>query len=210
MGRLILLLIPWILSAQPVPPAIEITYKGESAVAIRTILQGFASLGYRLDLESVETHGETGVLRGRAVGYKPLDPRILVENLQENGVVVERAGIQGSTLILATDARKGAWNVTLVGADEGSELQKVAAPQWFRIQENQTIRIQPPYASRWYPEIAVLGQSMEVLYSNRSTRPEDTFELALPSGAAYLKVSNTNGMKLLREGMWIESLSPGR
>lgn len=210
MGRWTLILLPWLLWAQPVQFTTEISYTGESAIAIRTMTQAFVSSGYRLDLESADVRSGGGSLRGRVVGLKPFDPRIFAENLLESGVSVQQMGMRGETFSLAVEMRNGIWNVLLIGGDEGTELQKTVTPQWFRVQENQTVRIQPPYGSQWYPEIAVLDSAMNVLYSGRSARAEEEFQMLLPAGAAYLKVSNTNGMKLLREGMWIESLSPGR
>lgn len=201
-------LIMW--AAPPVQFKTQITFRGESLVAVKSIMHTFSSLGYRLDIGTFSTDKGSGVLQGTVSGIKPFSPEVFTENLKEEGLVINTIRVERGTLVLNVNAEKGVWTAPLIGRDEGVELQKSAASQWFRVEEDQAIRIQPPYGSKWYPEIAVLGSTMEVLYSSRAGKPEEQIEISLPPGAAFLKVSNTNGMKVLPGGMWIESLSPGR
>lgn len=197
-------------AAPPVSFKTEIAFSGEPAVAVKSIIHAFSTLGYRLDIGTFSTDKSSGILRGTVSGIKLFSPEVFTENLKEEGIVINTIRVERGTFSVNVNAEKGVWSAPLIGKDEGVELQKSATSQWFRVEEDQTIRIQPPYACKWYPEIAVLSLSMDVLYSSRLGKPEDQMDIVLPAGAAYLKVSNTNGMKVLPSGMWIESLSEGR
>lgn len=205
-----LLLLPFALWAvQPVQIKTEILFSGEPATALKSIHRGFAQLGYRLDINAVSVNGPGGEVHGSATGIKPFNAELFRETLAETGVRIGTVAVEHGVLRVTADAEGGVWNAPLLGRDEGIELAKTTVSQWFRVEENQVIRIHPPYVGKWYPEIAVLNSSMEVLYSYRSAKAQEEIELPLPPAAAYLKVSNTNGMKLLKEGMWIESISSG-
>lgn len=186
----------------------QITFTGEPMVSLRTITQAFNAVGYKLEVESLSVENSVGDLRGTALGNKPFDPAVLAENLKEQNIRIDLAHLDGHILALGLDTQKALWNIPLLGSDEGFELKRSIGAQWFRVDEGQHIRIQSPYGSDWYPEIAVLDASMHMLYSLRSPTSEDEFRFELPSGGSYLKLSNTQGMKVLREGMWIESMSP--
>lgn len=188
----------------------QITFTGEPMVSLRTIVQAFNAIGYKLDVESLSVQSSTGDLRATVMGNRPFDPAVLAENLKEQNIRIDLAHLDGNILTLGLDTQKALWNIPLLGSDEGTELKRSGNAQWFRVDEGQHIRIQSPYGSDWYPEIAVLDASMHMLYSLRSLSSEDEFRFELPSGGSYLKLSNTQGMKVLREGMWIESMSPGR
>lgn len=197
-------------AAPPVQFKTQIAFSGEPSVAVKSILHTFSALGYRLDIGTFSTNKSSGVLEGMVSGIKPFTPEVFIENLKEEGMVINTVRVERGTFVLNVNAEKGIWTAPLIGKDEGVELQKSATSQWFRVEEDQTIRIQSPYVSKWYPEIAILNSSMEVLYSSRLGKAEDQIEIPLPSGAAFLKVSNTYGMKVLPAGMWVESLSEGR
>ena len=198
------------LAAQPNLIQVHFGFTGDSSVAIKSLSQGFGSLGYRLDVESVSVDGLRGDLNGNAVGIRPFSADVLSENLKETGMRVGSLALKQGSLRISADTQQSVWNVPYIGPDEGVELQKTASTQWFRIEDGQNIRIQAPYNGRWYPDVAVLDSSMEVLYSLRSKKAKEELELELPGGARYLKVSNLNGMKVMQEGMWIESVSRGR
>ncbi len=152
----------------------------------------------------------SGKLIATAVSNKAFNPVSLGENLKEQGIRIERAHFDTKKLSLVLDTQNAVWNVLLLGSDEGTELKRVTAPQWFRVEQGQQIRIEPPYTGKWYPDIAVLDGSMQIVSSIRSMEVKDELQFELPAGSYYLKVSNAQGMKVLKEGMWIESLSPGR
>lgn len=188
----------------------EITFSGEPIVTLRTITQAFHAVGYKFDVETFNTQSKSGVIFGTAVGNKVFSPPALGENLKEQGIKIERAQLNDKGLFLALDTQSALWNVPVMGSDEGSELKRVNSPQWFRVEPLQQIRIEPPYTGKWYPDICVLDASMQVLTSLRSLEAKEELQFELPQGSTYLKVSNAQGMKLLKEGMWIESMSLGR
>ena len=188
----------------------EIVFTGEPTVSVRTIMQAFNAIGYKFEVETFIVESGSGKLLGTAIGNKAFNPPALGENLKEQGIKIERAHMDDKGLILTLDTQKALWNTPLLGSDEGSELKRVNTPQWFRVEEGQNIRIEPPYTGKWYPDIAVLDVSMQVLSSFRSTEPKEELQFELPKGSYYLKVSNAQGMKVLKEGTWIESMSPGR
>ena len=189
---------------------VQIRYEGEGLNALRTLTQAFNSIGYKLEIESLVYENAQGEIEAKASGNRAFAPSILAENLKEQGIVISHERYEGGKLTLSVQTQNGFWNIPLLGSDEGFELKKVNIPQWFRIEEGQIIRIEPPYAGKWYPDIAVLDAQMGILSSYRSREPKEEFQFELPVGARYLKVSNAQGMKALKEGMWIESLSRGR
>lgn len=188
----------------------QIAFTGEPIVSIRTLTHAFNAVGYKLDIDTLSIQNSVGDLHGTAIGNKVFNPAALSENLKEQGIRMERAHLDKNGLSLIVDTRNAFWNIPLIGADEGSELKRANAAQWFRVEEGQTIRIEPPYTGKWYPDLAVLDSSMHVLSSFRSSEPEEELQFELPQGAYYLKITNAQGMKVLKEGMWIESVSPGR
>jgi hypothetical protein len=188
----------------------KVSFTGNPIVTLRSISQVFNTIGYKFDVDSLSYQDNSGEFRGKAIGNKQLNAVVLAENIKEQGTQIEQAHLNSEGLTLVLNTQKATWNVPLIGMDDGVELKKVNTAQWFRVEEGQHIKIQPPYAGKWYPDIAVLDSNMSVLSSFRSTKSEDEFQFELPSGAYYLKVSNIQGMKVLKEGMWIESMSPGR
>lgn len=195
---------------QPNTIQTQIAFSGEPMAAIKAIMQGFNAVGYKFEVNALSLENSYGELHGSAVGIKPLSVGVLGENLAEEGIVLESSGLEKGVLTLRLNTENAVWNAPLIGSDEGAELQRASSAQWFRVQSGQTIRMEPPYVGKWYPDIAVLDASMRVLYSFRSPKAKDELELELPDGAYYLKVSNVWGMKVLKEGMWIESITPGR
>lgn len=189
----------------------HITFTGEPMVGLRTIIQSFSAAGYQFDTDSFSVENHMGELNATVTSNKVFSPPLLAENLQEQGIGIIKAHFdphKGLSLVL--DTENAYLNVVLLGSDEGSELKKVNVAQWFRVEETQNIRIEPPYTGKWYPEIAVFDHSMGLISSFRSMEAKEEFQFELPKGAYYLKISNAQGMKVLKEGMWIESLSVGR
>ncbi len=189
----------------------NITFTGDLSVSMRTITQSFSTLGYRVDVDSLSMQNHKGILNATVIGNKVFSPSLLAENLQEQGIGIEKAHFDSKNgLSLVLDTRNAIWNIVLLGRDEGAELKRVSSAQWFRVEEAQDIRIEPPYVGKWYPEIAVFDETMKLLSSFRSLETKEEFRFELPKGAYYLKISNAQGMKVLKEGMWIESITPGR
>lgn len=185
----------------------HVTFKGEAILSLRTVTQAFHTLGYKLDIDSFDFQNNSGEFTAIAIGNKPFSISDLDENLKNEGIQIEKTSLDNNELVLVLDTQGSIWNTSLL-QEEGVELRHVNTPQWFRIGKSQNIHIQPPYAGKWYPEIAILDRSMHLISSFRGADSKEELKLELPDGAYYLKVSNVQGMKMLKEGMWIEPMNP--
>ncbi|MBN2869810.1 MAG: hypothetical protein JXK04_02530 [Campylobacterales bacterium] len=195
---------------QPSQIQTQIGFSGEPVVALKAIQRSFNAAGYKFDVHSVSLENGNAEVSGTAVGMRAFSVDVFSENLKEEGVAIESTASNQNVLKMTLNAENAVWNTPLIGSDEGVQLERSNIAQWFRIENAQTIRIEPPFAGKWYPDVAVLDASLRVLHSYRSLKAQDALELEVPQGAYYLKVSNVWGMKVLKEGMWIESISTGR
>ena len=186
----------------------QVIFSGEPAIALKTLSSAFNALGYRIDIESFSVVNGSGELRATVVGNRPFNPTVVGETLKDQGVIIDNIHFDSNELSMNVNAERAIWNVPLLGSEEKTELKRVLSPQWFRVDEAQAIRIESSYNSKWYPDIAVYDASMHLLSSFRYLSPKEEFQLELPHGAYYLKISNIYGMKVLSEGMWIASLNP--
>lgn len=188
----------------------NISVEGDPLVAFRTITQGFYSVEYKLENESFEQSGEVLKWRAKAIGNKGLNLVQLGEYFKEQGFIITRIELSKGELYLDLNGYNAHWNIAELGQDEATEIKKVSNPQWFRVRGSQIIRLESPYTTKWYPDIAILDEQMNLVSSLRSHEEKDELEFELPKEAYYLKVSHSQGMKLLKEGMWVESKSLGR
>lgn len=213
MKYLVSMIVTSIISVYAVPLNtihVRIDFVGVPAVALKVITQSFGTVGYRLDPSFLDYRENKGILEGYLTGIRPLGAEQLNQVLHESDFDVSDGQVKEKNLFFKVNGTSGYWNATPLPADEGIELKKSASAQWFQVEGGQNIHIVPPYAGRWYPDIAVFDGRMNVLMEKRDTKGEEGLEIDLPQEAKYLKVSNLHGMKLLREGTWIESSSPGR
>lgn len=208
MKRFILLFSPLFLFGASFPT--HITFSGEPAVALKTIQSAFNTFGYRLEISDFEIRNQNGEFEATAVGNKALNPELIKESFKEQGIEIESMDTQQQILSMSVNAQNATWNLPLLVGEEGVELKRVHTPQWYRVEEGQSIHIEPPYGGEWYPDVAVFDHSLNLLYSYYSDAVKEGLDFDLPEGAMYLKISNVEGMKVLREGMWIESKSLGR
>lgn len=207
MNRLLfLLLLPLLLFGGSLNT--HITFNGEPSVSLRTITQAFNAIGYKLNITVLEIHNNFGELSAIAIGNRAFSTAGLGENLKEQGIQIEKATMDKGELFLALDTQNSVWNIPEIQEEEGIELKRVNTAQWYRVEKARAIHIQSPYAAKWYPDIAIFDRSMQLISSFRTTEPEEEFQLEIPKEAYYLKISNVQGMKILKEGMWIETLSP--
>lgn len=183
----------------------RITFIGEPTVSLRTLTQAFYSIGYKLEIDTFFVQESAGELSALARGNKPFNSAALGENLREEGILIGKAYMRSGELVLELDTRNCVWNVPLLEGGDGAELKRAATAQWFRLKDVQRIEIQPPYVGRWYPDVAIYNRTLGLLSSLRDTEPKEELQFELPQDAYYLKISNTQGMKVLKEGMWIES-----
>jgi hypothetical protein len=185
----------------------HIHFTGDPRVSVRTVLHTFHTLGYRFDIHSLSVSPEGGEIIGTAIGNRPFQPSAFVETLKNQKIRIDKSSMEKSRMTLTLDTRDAFWDVPSITEEDGASLKRANTPQWFRISGTRNIRIEPPYGGKWYPEIAILNSDMEVLSSSRSAEAKEEMFIELPAESYYLKVSNTQGMKLLKEGMWIESLN---
>lgn len=188
----------------------HIVFTGKPIVTLRTITQAFNTVGYKFELNSLRIENNSGELHALVTGSKVFNAGALSESLKELGIKIEKAHIDSQVLAMKIDTQNADWNILVLGKDDGVELKRVSSAQWFRIEEEQIIRIEPPYVGKWYPDVAIFASTMELLLSFRSSEPKEELEFVVPQGAHYLKISNAQGMKLMKEGMWIESMSSER
>lgn len=187
---------------------IELT--SDPLVGLTTLTHSFNALGYKMQIDSISTQKTVSQIDALIIGLKPFTPASLSGALQENGIKLTYSRMNQETMELGIDASAAVWDVQVLNPDEGVELQRSNTPYWFRVEAGQVIRIQPPYGAKWYPDVSVMDASMHILSTERSEKSVNELEFTLPEEAFYLKISNTNGMKALKEGMWVESMSPGR
>lgn len=188
----------------------HIIFIGKPIAALRTITQAFNAVGYKFEPNTLRVENNSGEFSAIVTGSKVFNVGALQDSLKMLGIKIENIHIDSQVLTMMVDTQNGDWNVLVLGKDDGVELKRVSSAQWFRIEEGQVIRIEPPYIGKWYPDVAIFSSTMELLLSFRSTEPKDELEFILPQGAHYLKISNTQGMKVMKEGMWIESVSSSR
>ncbi len=199
-----------LLALQPNHFRTNIAFTGEPLVNLKALQSGFAAVGYKLDIDRMTVANNSGLIEAEAIGLKPFNFEAFSEVLKEEGAHTAIVSTGAEKIDLSLDATKWEWNTAELHSDEGTQLERTQGAQWLRIDEGQIVRIEAPYGGNWYPDVAVLDASMNVLYSVRSSNAKGALEVELPKNAKYLKISNAWGMKSLREGMWIESKSPGR
>jgi hypothetical protein len=136
-------------------------------------------------------------------GKKVFDPRGFSDALSEHQITLKSGQFKNKQWIVGLDASRAFWNLTSISEDEGAQLERRALPYWFVVNKAQGISIEAPYGSKWYPEIAIFDSNMQILASFRELKSQDELNFKLPENAMYLKVSNANGMKMLKEGTWI-------
>lgn len=189
---------------------VHIALSGDPLVGITAFSHTLNTLGYKYQIETLSTQNSLTNIDGTVIGLKPLIPLALTENLQDEGIKLLYARMNQGTMELGIDVTSAVWNIQALGIDEGMQMPRSNLPYWFRVEPAQEIHIEPPYGGKWYPDVSVLDASMHVLSTYRLDKSMDELKFSLPDGSYYLKVSNSNGMKLLREGMWVESMSLGR
>lgn len=177
---------------------LKVTQRGLlSTVIIQHVL---VSMGLKVHMHRFSRTNEIIELDMILNGKKQFDTKKFIEELSLHQIIVLNK--QG---IITLDASQALWNVPAITADEGAQVDRTNVASWFRVNNTFGITIEAPYGSKWYPEIAVLDDKMQTLVSIKESAFQDRMTFQLPDHAMYLKVSNINGMKMLREGMWIES-----
>lgn len=174
-------------------------------LSTKIITQAFNTIGQRVNIHHYESYGEMTRMGISLSGRKVFDLKYFNEILRDNAMIITAGIVHEKTWSFKIDASSVLWQIPAITTDEGAQMEKMVVPAWFTVNQSSALTIEAPYGNKWYPEIAVLDANMEVLSSLRTFKSQETMSFTLPDGAMYLKVANTNGMKLLKEGMWIEN-----
>jgi len=181
-----------------------------SILSSKIIVQALNTIGQRVSIHRYESDGEMIRMEISLSGRKAFDPKYFSDILRENGVMITTGAVRDKKWTIEIDASSVVWQIPAITPDEGGQMEKSIIPAWFVVNQSRALTIEAPYGNKWYPDIAVLDANMNVLSSLRSFKAQERMSFSLPEGAMYLKVANTNGMKLLKEGMWIEHATDGR
>ena len=184
---------------------LDVTYGGSlSTVIVEHVL---GSMGMKADIHRFSNTDEMTQMDLVLYAKKPFDPKAFTEELNAHRIIVRHTELKNRQWTIALDASQALWNLPAITQDEGAQVERTSVPAWFKVNQTVGIGIEAPYGSKWYPEIAVLDDKMKVLASLKESISTDRMTFLLPERAMYLKVSNANGMKMLKEGMWIESVN---
>lgn len=189
---------------------LQVQADGNTVGGLRILQQTLGELGYKMEIEKFFKNTDGFSARCKVIGHKPFNADLFLENLAAQQVKIKNSKKISGGVEIALNLQQSPWQAAPLGADEGSELQKTSSAYWFSVESGQKILIQPPFGVKWYPDIAVFDENFVLLYERRDAKSSDEIEFLLPDGAKYLKVSNMEGMKLLKEGTWVESVSLGR
>lgn len=184
---------------------LHLTITQGGLLSTKIISQVLGSIGFKTDVHhfsSVDTIVEMDLTLN---GKKSFDSKSFIEVLREHQIMGQTGQLKNKKWVIALDASQAFWNLPAISEEEGAQLEHTPLPSWFVVHKALGISVEAPYGNKWYPEIAVFDSNMQVLESFREFKSTDRMTFKLPQYAVYLKVSNANGMKMLKEGMWIES-----
>lgn len=173
-----------------------------STIIVQHVL---GSMGYKANIHRLSYANEAVEMDIDLHAKKQFDPKLFAEELGFHQIKVNNGQIKNQQGMIELDASDALWNVPVITQDEGAQIERTNIASWFRVNNTSAITVEAPYGYKWYPEIAVLDDAMHPLASIKESISQDRMTFQLPEHAMYLKVSNTNGMKMLKEGMWIES-----
>jgi len=165
----------------------------------------FTSMGFKADIyRFVMTDGAVE-MDCTLYGKKVFDPRGFSDALSEHQIMVKSGEFKNKQWNVGLDAAQAFWNLPPISEDEGAQMERRVLPYWFVVNKAQGISIEAPYGNKWYPDIAVFDSNMQILATFREFKSNDRLTFKLPQNAMYLKISNANGMKMLKEGTWVSS-----
>ncbi|MCX6072854.1 MAG: hypothetical protein NTY39_00840 [Campylobacterales bacterium] len=176
-------------------------------VSTKIIVSALNTMGERVNLSRYKNDVQSIEMEMTLSGRKAFDPKYFRELLGESGVVLTKGSVKNKSWSFEIDATTAVWNIPSITLDEGAQLEKSTLPFWYKVESIKEISVEPPYSGHWCPDIAAMDANMNVLGLLRIFTARDQMKFSLPEGSTYLKVSSTNGMKLLKEGMWIEGIN---
>lgn len=174
-------------------------------LSTKIILHVLGSMGFKADMHRFTSADGRVEMDLVLSGKKLFDPKEFIETLDEHQIRLESRPFKNKQLTIGLDATNAFWHLPAISEDEGAQLEHTNLPYWFVVDKALGISVEAPYGNKWYPEIAVFDNNMQILGSFRELKPRDRMSFKLPEHAVYLKISNANGMKMLKEGMWVES-----
>lgn len=167
--------------------------------------QVFMSMGFKSDLHRFVSGDGVVEMDCTLYGKKVFDPKSFGEALGEHQITVKSGQFKNKQWSLGLDASQAFWNLSSISEDEGAQLERRVLPYWFVVSKAHGISIEAPYSNKWYPDIAIFDSNMQILATFREFKSHEHLTFKLPENAMYLKVSNANGMKMLKEGTWVSS-----
>ena len=165
----------------------------------------FTSMGFKVDIHRFVSTDGAVEMDCALYGKKVFDPRGFGDALSEHQIVVKSGQFKNKQWNIGLNATQAFWNLPPINEDEGMQMERRMLPYWFLVNKAQGISIEAPYGNKWYPDIAVFDSNMQILATFREFKSNDRLTFKLPQNAMYLKVSNANGMKILKEGTWVSS-----
>lgn len=192
------------LAAAEIKTDMQIRILNGNTVSTKVIYNALNTLGQRIIIHRYARDDVADQIEMSLNGRKAFEPKYFNEILRNNGMVITKGTVQNKKWTIEVDASSVLWQIPVISPDEGAQLERSAVPYWFLVNQSTEVAIEAPYGTKWYPDVALLDANMEVLNSFRVFRAQDKLSLKLPEGVMYLKIANTNGMKLLKEGMWVE------
>lgn len=201
----LLLLVVLSVAAKETKSEINLNVTHGGLLSTTIVQHALVSMGYKAHINRFSSANEITEMEMTLYGKKPLDPKEFAEELSLHQIRVSNAFVSNKKWTIGLDASQALWNIPAITQDEGAQIERTNFAVWFRINNTLGITVEAPYGTKWYPEIAVLDDKMQMLLSTKESTFKDRITFQLPEHAMYLKVSNSNGMKMLREGMWIES-----
>lgn len=197
------LLLMYSLALGDMKNGVHITISQGGLLSSAIVQQVFGSMGFKADMHRFVSADGMVEMEYALYGKKAFDPKGFSDALSEHQIVVKSGQLKNKQWRMDLDATHAFWNLAPISEDEGAQLERRALPYWFVVNKAQGISIEAPYGNQWYPEIAVFDSNMQILAFFREFKSHDRLIFKLPENAMYLKVSNANGMKMLKEGMWV-------
>lgn len=185
--------------------ALLLRIEGEPIRACKVLQQFFSSNAYQVEIQRFSFDGTISEIHIRIKGKKGYDPKRFMEELKERSIRIFSSHTDNLQWHLTLGMGEAILDIPSINEESSVQMSRSIHPYWFDVSRARYITIEAPYGGAWYPEIAVLDSNMQVLYSSKAERPQQQMAFELPEGSHYLKVSNSQGMHLLKEGMWISS-----
>lgn len=182
-----------------------IRFEGEPLRACKIMQQVVLSGANQGEIERFSFDGSIGELQMRVGGKKGYDPKRFIEGLKERSVRILSTRLENKQWHINLDMREAVVDLPAIDGDSSAQMSRSIYPYWFDVSRARYITIEAPYEGFWYPELAVLDANMQVLHSSKEGSPQHQMAFELPEGSHYLKVSNSQGMHLLKEGLWVSA-----